>query len=69
MTKDEIIQMAIQAMGLDNSSLTPENEEYWAVVEATLMEGLPPGTNFKTCKDFAHLAVGCCEYCHSIYEL
>jgi hypothetical protein len=67
-TKDEIIQMTIQAMGLDNSPLTPENEEYRAVVEATLMERLPLGTNFKTCKDFEHFAVGCCEYCHSIYE-
>jgi hypothetical protein len=67
-TKGEIIQMTIQAMGLDSSSLTPENEEYRAVVEATLMERLPPGTNFKTCKDFEHLAIGCCEYCHSIYE-
>jgi hypothetical protein len=59
-TKGEIIQMTIQAMGLDSSSLTPENEEYRAVVEATLMERLPPGTNFKTCKDFEHLAIGCC---------
>jgi hypothetical protein len=63
-----IIQTTIQAMGLDNASLTPENEEYRAVVEATLIERLPPRTNFKTCKDFEHLAVGCCENCRSIYE-
>jgi hypothetical protein len=67
-TKDEIIQMTIQAMGFDNGSLTPEEEEYRGRVEATLMERLPPGTNLKTCKDFGHLAVGCCECCHSIYE-
>jgi hypothetical protein len=62
------IVMTIQAMGFDNGSLTPEEEEYRGRVEATLMERLPPGTNFKACKDFGHLAVGCCECCHSIYE-
>jgi hypothetical protein len=67
-TKDEIIQMTLNAMGFDKASLTPEEEEYRAIVEATLMEGLPPGTNFKTCKDFGHLATGCCECCHSVYE-
>jgi hypothetical protein len=73
-TKDEIIQMTGrrvgrhiaegEAMGFD----TPGAEEYRAIVETTLMERLPPGTNFKTCKDFGHLAAGCCECCHSIYE-
>jgi hypothetical protein len=73
-TKEEIIQMTShrvgrqiadgQAMGFD----TPDPEEYRAIVEATLMERLPPGLNFKTCKDFGHLGAGCCECCHSIYE-
>jgi len=67
-TKDEIIQMTIQAMGFGSSSLTPEAEEYRGIVEATLMERLPPDTNFKTCKDFGHLAADCCESCHSVYE-
>jgi hypothetical protein len=63
-TKDEIIQMTIQAMGFD----TPDAEEDRAIVEATLTERLTPGTNFKTCKDFGHLTAGCCESCHSVYE-
>jgi hypothetical protein len=67
-TKDKIIQMTLHAMAFDSSSLTPDEEAYRAIVVVTLMERLPPGTNFKTCNDFGHLAAGCCESCHGVYE-
>ena len=66
MTKNEIIQMTVRAMGLDKGSLTTEEAEYRTVVEATLMERLPD-TNLKTCEEFHHLATACCEICHTFY--
>jgi hypothetical protein len=65
-TKNEIIQMTLQAMGLDGGPLTTEEEEHRAIVEATLTERLPD-TNFKTCEDFDLLPATCCEICHTLY--
>jgi hypothetical protein len=70
-TKDEIIQVTVQAMGFEHSLLTLEEEEYRAIAKATLEERLPQA-DFRTCEDFRHLATGCCEICHTLcphYEM
>jgi hypothetical protein len=65
-TKNEIIQMTLQAKGLDSGPLTTDEEKYRAIVEATLRERLPD-TNFKICGEFDRLAATCCETCHTLY--
>jgi hypothetical protein len=65
-TKNEIIQMTLQAVGLDSGPLTTDEEKYRAIVEATLRERLPD-TNFKICGEFDRLAATCCETCHTLY--
>lgn len=42
----------------------PDYEEH---VLETLHQRLPEGVNIKTCEDFQHLGVECCDCCHGSY--
>jgi hypothetical protein len=63
MTKNEIIEKTLKAVrehqGVDRLDL--EHEAYFVT---TLKERLPDG-DIKTCEDFKHLTVECCETCHT----
>jgi hypothetical protein len=68
-TKDEIIEKTLREIGPhleeheEPNSEEPEGEE---IVIAELQKRLPE-TNIKTCKDFRHLNVPCCDTCHTFY--
>ncbi len=58
MTKDEIIKKTLR-----ESNCTPDDV---GVVE--LLQGrLPDGVDIKTCEDFKHFNVECCDTCHTFY--
>jgi hypothetical protein len=63
MTKNEIIEKTLMAVrehqGVDR--LDPKYEED---IATTFKERLPDG-DVKTCEDFKHLRVECCETCHT----
>jgi hypothetical protein len=61
MTKHEIIGKTLKDM---HSSADPTSPEYEENVVARLRERVPDG-NSRTCEDFAHLGVECCETCHT----
>jgi hypothetical protein len=72
MTKNEIIATTLQAMGLPRA---PEQEEPFndepddeELIIAELQLILP-ATDIKTCGDFKHLNVTCCEICHPFYPI
>ena len=60
-TKNEIIEKTLREIGprLD------EHEEPYSVIDE-LQERLPD-TDIKTCEDFRHLNVTCCDTCHTFY--
>ena len=70
MMKAEIISKTLREMGpfpLENEppfSEEPDDEE---IVIAELEERLPDDLDIKTCEDFRHLNVECCDICHGHY--
>lgn len=58
MTKDEIIALTLQQMGPDPG--------YEHVVIGELQKKLPE-REIKTCADFRHLKIECCDSCHTAY--
>jgi hypothetical protein len=70
MTKAEIISKTLREI----RPMPPENEppysdepDYEEIVIAGLRGRLPEGVDIKTCEDFKHLGVECCETCHKFY--
>jgi hypothetical protein len=75
MTKNEIIESTLAAMGLQVDPPVLElggrddkdsSGRYDLIVIQTLAERLPE-IKFKTCADFAQLGVKCCDTCHNLY--
>jgi hypothetical protein len=44
-----------------------DEPDYQAIVIAELNRRLPDGVKIKTCEDFRHLNVECCDTCHNFY--
>jgi len=44
-----------------------DEPEYQTIVIAELYRKLPDGVEIKTCEDFRHLNVECCDTCHNFY--
>ena len=61
MTKAEIIAQTLESMNLN------DEPEYQTIVIAELYRKLPDGVEIKTCEDFRHLNVKCCDTCHNFY--
>jgi hypothetical protein len=70
-TKNEIIEKTLKEIGprLDEHEVPyseePDREE---IVIAELQKRLPE-TGIKTCEDFRHLNVRCCNTCHTFYPV
>jgi len=64
MTKNELIDKTLRDI---NEWLSPNDSGYLEVVIAELQRRLPDGVDIKTCGDFKHLGVECCETCHGTY--
>jgi hypothetical protein len=60
-TKAEIIAQTLGSMNLN------DEPEYQELVIAELDRKLPNGVEIKTCEDFCHLNVKCCDTCHKFY--
>jgi hypothetical protein len=60
-TKAEIIAETLRAAKLD------DEPDYQPIVIAELQRKLPEGVEIKTCEDFKHLNVECCDTCHNFY--
>lgn len=63
MTKSDIIEKTLKEIG---PRLEEHEEPYREIVIAELRERLPD-TDIKTCEDFRHLNVACCDTCHTFY--
>ena len=63
MTKAEIIAKTIRDMA---QKYGPDEEYEAEVIIPTLNDRVPEGDS-KTCENFTHLNVGCCETCHTFY--
>ena len=61
MTKTEIIAQTLRVMKLN------DEPDYHTIVVAELQRKLPEGVEIKTCEDFRHLNVECCDTCHNFY--
>ena len=61
MTKAEIIAKTLGSMKLN------DEPDYQTIVIAELQRKLPAGVEIKTCEDFRHLGVECCDTCHNFY--
>jgi hypothetical protein len=61
MTKAEIIAKTLGSIDLS------DEPDYQTIVIAELNRKLPEGREIKTCEDFHHLNVKCCESCHDSY--
>lgn len=69
MTKTDIIEQTLKEIGLRLSlHEIPYSEEpdYQEIVIAELQKRLPK-TDIKTCDNFQHLNVTCCDTCHTFY--
>jgi|ERR1019366_7535828 hypothetical protein len=68
-TKNEIIEKTLKEIGprLEEHEEPYSEEPDWEeIVIAELHERLPE-TDIKTCEDFRHLNVTCCDTCHTSY--
>jgi hypothetical protein len=69
MKKAEIISKTLAAM----RDISPAHEQssdesdYEKIVVAELERRLPDGVDIRTCEDFGHLNVQCCDTCHNFY--
>lgn len=70
MTRNEIIAKTLKEIGppLEEHEAPYSEEHDWEEsIAAELDRRLPDGVDIKTCEDFNHLGVECCESCHGIY--
>jgi hypothetical protein len=63
MTKNEIIEKTLKAVR-EHQGVEKLDLEYTEYIVTTFDERLPDG-DIKTCEDFKHLRVECCETCHT----
>jgi inorganic pyrophosphatase len=61
MTKAEIVAQTLTSMNLN------DEPDYQTIVIAEPRRKLPEGAEIKTCEDFPHLKVNCCDTCHNFY--
>jgi hypothetical protein len=69
MTKADIIAKTLRECRCPveiDAALTGDESDYEVVVIAGLNRRLPD-TEIKTCEDFRHLSVECCELCHECF--
>jgi hypothetical protein len=67
MNKVEIISKTLKEMGFSTpatQSPFSEEQDEEAFVISVLRDALPEGVEIRTCEDFRHLNVECCESCH-----
>jgi hypothetical protein len=69
MEKAEIIERTLRAMKCVPPEQEPTCDETadYEIVVAELGRRLPDGTDIKTCEDFRHLNILCCDTCHNFY--
>jgi hypothetical protein len=65
MNKAEIISQTLRAMKLTVPPSTDDQDEE-AFIVSVLQDKLPDG-DIKTCEDFKHLNVECCDTCHNFH--
>jgi len=61
MRKAEIIERTSKAMKRTPSEQSSDELDYGEIVIGELQRRLPEGVDMKTCEDFRHLNVECCE--------
>ena len=73
MKKAEIIAQILNDMKyVPNDEKTdfsgePDYEEIVIGALETSLKEIEPGSNIRTCSDFGHLNIQCCEICHTFY--
>jgi len=68
-TKNEIIEKTLKDIGprlKQHEAPYSEERDCGEIVIAELQASLPE-THIKTCEDFRHLNVTCCDTCHTFY--
>jgi hypothetical protein len=67
MRRAEIISMTLAAMrGVSpDHAQSSDESDYEQIVVAELERRLPDGVDIRTCADFGHLNVECCDSCHN----
>jgi hypothetical protein len=69
MDKAGIIEKTLREIGQFAPANEPcgdeQNEE--AFIISVLQDSLPDGVDIRTCEDFRHLNIRCCETCHNFY--
>src|ERR1039458_10241584 len=65
MNKAEIISQTLRVMKLTVPASSDDQDEETFIVSG-LQDKLPDGP-IKTCEDFKHLQVECCDTCHNFY--
>jgi hypothetical protein len=68
-TKNEIIEKTLKEIGPrleEHEEPYSEEPDFEEIVIAEL-QGKLPDTDIKTCEDFRHLNVTCCDTCHTFY--
>ena len=70
MTKNEIIEKTLRDMKLTppkhEIAFSDEQDEEEFII-SVLQDSLPADVDIRTCDDFRHLNVECCETCHNFY--
>jgi hypothetical protein len=69
MTKSDIIEKTLKEIGPrleEHEELYSEQPDREKIVIDELQKRLPD-TDIKTCEDFRHLNVTCCDTCHTFY--
>lgn len=70
MTKADIISKTLREMGpiqLENGPPYIDEPDEQELVLSVLQWGLPTDVDIRTCEDFKHLGVECCQTCHGFY--
>jgi hypothetical protein len=69
-TKDKIIGKTLKEIGphLEKHEEPYSDEPDWEEIVIAELQKRLPETDIKTCEDFRHLNVTCCETCHTFYQ-
>jgi hypothetical protein len=70
MNKAKIVSKTLKEMGFsapESHSLFSEEQDEEAFVISVLRDALPEGVDIRTCEDFRHMNVICCQSCHGHY--
>ena len=67
--KNEIIEKTLKEIAppLAQDEAPYGNDLDWEEIVIAALQNRLPETNIKTCEDFSHLQVECCETCHNFY--